>query len=76
MKLFKSISIPLFILLSTFGWAQSYPPPTTLVTVPSAGTLVRGSYSMEMRVQKGGGPLSAWELRIAFNLGFPLDRLI
>ena len=80
MKLFKSISIPLFILLSTFGWAQSYPPPTTLVTVPSAGTLVRGSYAMEMRVQKGGGLTTSLSVgitdRFQFGLSFGSANLI
>ena len=79
MKLFKSISIP-FILHSTFGWAQSYPPPTTLVTVPSAGTLVRGSYSMEMRVQKGGGLTTSLSVgitdRFQFGLSFGSANLI
>ena len=80
MKLFKSISILLFILLSTFGWAQSYPPPTTLVTIPSAGTLVRGSYSMEMRVQKGGGLTTSLSVgitdRFQFGLSFGSANLI
>jgi len=80
MKLFKSISISLFILLSTFGWAQSYPPPTTLVTVPSAGTLVRGSYAMEMRVQKGGGLTTSLSVgitdRFQFGLSFGSANLI
>ena len=80
MKLFKSISISLFILLSTFGWAQSYPPPTTLVTIPSAGTLVRGSYSMEMRVQKGGGLTTSLSVgitdRFQFGLSFGSANLI
>tara|TARA_Y100000782_G_scaffold46128_1_gene51695 strand:+ start:137 stop:910 length:774 start_codon:yes stop_codon:yes gene_type:complete len=80
MKLFKSISILLFILLSTFGWAQSYPPPTTLVTVPSAGTLVRGSYAMEMRVQKGGGLTTSLSVgitdRFQFGLSFGSANLI
>ena len=80
MKLFKSISISLFIFLSTFGWAQPYPPPTTLVTVPSAGTLVRGSYSMEMRVQKGGGLTTSLSVgitdRFQFGLSFGSANLI
>ena len=80
MKLFKSISISLFIFLSTFGWAQPYPPPTTLVTVPSAGTLVRGSYAMEMRVQKGGGLTTSLSVgitdRFQFGLSFGSANLI
>ena len=63
MKFLKSSTIIGF-LLTTIGWAQSYPPPTTLVTVPSAGTLVRGSYAMQMRVQKGGGLTSSLSVGI------------
>ncbi|NOZ74340.1 MAG: YjbH domain-containing protein [FCB group bacterium] len=33
----------------------AYPPPTHLITIPTAGVLVRGSFAMEMRVQKAGG---------------------
>mgnify|MGYP003958182201 CR=1 FL=1 len=80
MKFFKSISIPFFILLPIIGWAQSYPPPTTLVTVPSAGTLVRGSYAMEMRVQKGGGLTTSLSVgitdRFQFGLSFGSANLI
>ena len=70
MTLLKSSTIIGF-LLTTIGWAQSYPPPTTLVTVPSAGTLVRGSYAMQMRVQKGGGLTSSLSVGITdrFQIG-------
>ena len=79
MKFLKSSTIIGF-LLTTIGWAQSYPPPTTLVTVPSAGTLVRGSYAMQMRVQKGGGLTSSLSVgitdRFQFGLSFGSANLI
>ena len=79
MKFIKS-STNIGFLLTTIGWAQSYPPPTTLVTVPSAGTLVRGSYAMQMRVQKGGGLTSSLSVgitdRFQFGLSFGSANLI
>ena len=79
MKFLKS-SIIISLLCITSGWAQTYPPPTTLVTVPSAGTLVRGSYAMQMRVQKGGGLTSSLSVgitdRFQFGLSFGSANLI
>ncbi len=79
MKFLKAASITA-LFISTFGWAQSYPPPTTLITVPSAGTLVRGSYAMQMRVQKGGGLTTALSVgltdRFQFGLSFGSANLI
>ena len=79
MKFLKS-SIIIGLLFITSGWAQTYPPPTTLVTVPSAGTLVRGSYAMQMRVQKGGGLTSSLSVgitdRFQFGLSFGSANLI
>ncbi|SVA96167.1 uncharacterized protein METZ01_LOCUS149021 [marine metagenome] len=79
MKFLKS-SIIIGLLSITSGWAQTYPPPTTLVTVPSAGTLVRGSYAMQMRVQKGGGLTSSLSVgitdRFQFGLSFGSANLI
>ena len=78
MKLFN-FSIIISI-LSTFGVSQTYPPPTTLVSVPSAGTLVRGSYAMQMRVQKNGGLTSSLSVgitdRFQFGLSFGSANLI
>ena len=34
---------------------QEDPPPTYLISVPTAGTLMRGSFSMDMRIQDEGG---------------------
>ena len=43
------------IALSFVIQAQDYPPPTDLITIPTAGTLSRGSFSMDMRIQTGEG---------------------
>ena len=77
----KLINFSIIIsILSTFGSAQTYPPPTNLVSVPSAGTLVRGSYAMQMRVQKNGGLTSSLSVgitdRFQFGLSFGSANLI
>ncbi|MBT7423075.1 MAG: hypothetical protein HN782_02600 [Candidatus Marinimicrobia bacterium] len=77
----KLINFSIIIsILSTFGIAQTYPPPTTLVSIPSAGTLVRGSYAMQMRVQKNGGLTSSLSVgitdRFQFGLSFGSANLI
>jgi hypothetical protein len=50
------------------------------VSVPSAGTLVRGSYAMQMRVQKNGGLTSSLSVgitdRFQFGLSFGSANLI
>jgi len=59
---------------------ESYPPPSTLVTIPSAGTLVRGSYGLQMRIQKGGGMITSLSVgitdRFQFGLSFGAANLI
>ena len=55
----RSIFIIVFSLNLLFLRAQSYPPPTNLISVPSAATLQRGSYSLQMHVQKAGGLTSS-----------------
>ena len=68
------------VLTSIFGQDISYPPPTTLVTMPTAGTLVRGSFAMEMRVQKRGGMSTALQVgitdRFQFGSSFGASNLI
>ena len=58
----------------------TYPPPTNLITVPTAGTLVRGSFSMEMRVQKKGGLITGLTVgitdRFQFGLSYGAGNLI
>ena len=43
------------LLLFSYLFSQEYPPPTDLINVPTAGTLLRGSFSMGMRIQDEGG---------------------
>ena len=69
----KALALVLLILSTLFGQGTSYPPPTTLVTIPTAGTLVRGSFSMEMRVQKGGGMSTALQAGITDRFQFGLS---
>ena len=79
MKFFKYSILVEFIIFQVI-WAQSYPPPTNLVTVPSAGTLVRGSFAMQMRVQKNGGLTTSLRAgltdRFQFGLSYGSANLI
>ena len=76
----KVFLISTLVLTSLFGQEVSYPPPTTLVTMPTAGTLVRGSFALEMRVQKGGGMSTALQVgitdRFQFGSSFGASNLI
>ena len=60
-----------FLFLSFVLNAQSYPPPSNLITLPTAGTLQRGSFSLEMRIQKFGGLTSLISVGLTdrFQLG-------
>ena len=60
-----------FLFLSFVLNAQSYPPPSSLVTLPTAGTLQRGSFALEMRIQKFGGLTSSISVGLTdrFQLG-------
>ena len=51
--------------------AQSYPPPSSLITLPTAGTLQRGSFALKMRIQKFGGLTSSISVGLTdrFQLG-------
>jgi len=68
----------LFNLLVAQG--TTYPPPTNLITVPTAGTLVRGSFSMDLRVQKKGGLTTGLTVgitdRFQFGLSYGAGNLI
>ena len=59
---------------------QEFPPPTDLISVPTAGTLMRGSFSMDMRIQDEGGlvlGLSAGITdRFQFGMSFGSPNLI
>ena len=60
-----------FLFLSYVLNAQSYPPPSSLITLPTAGTLQRGSFALEMRIQKFGGLTSSISVGLTdrFQLG-------
>jgi len=60
-----------FLFLSFVLNAQSYPPPSTLISLPTAGTLQRGSFALEMRIQKFGGLTSSISVGLTdrFQLG-------
>ena len=60
-----------FLFLSFVLNAQSYPPPSSLITLPTAGTLQRGSFALEMRIQKFGGLISSISVGLTdrFQLG-------
>ena len=76
----QALAISLVTLSTIFSQGTSYPPPTTLVTIPTAGTLVRGSFAMEMRIQKGGGMSTALQAgitdRFQFGLSYGASNLI
>ena len=59
---------------------QELPPPTDLITVPTAGTLARGSFSMDMRIQDEGGMILGLSAgitdRFQFGLSFGSPNLI
>ena len=68
----------LFIAVIHLLKAQEYPPPTDLISVPTAGTLMRGSFSMDMRIQDEGGlilGLSAGITAVSYtHLTLPTNR--
>ena len=76
---YRILIITLFFNL-IFSQGTTYPPPTNLITVPTAGTLVRGSFSMEMRVQKRGGLTTGLTVgitdRFQFGLSYGAGNLI
>ena len=74
----KTFISTIFIIGLIFG--QAYPPPTDLITIPTAGTLARGSFSMDMRIQDEGGMIMGLSAgitdRFQFGLSFGSPNLI
>lgn len=64
----------------TYPTGQQYPPPTDLITIPTAATLVRGSFSLRMRVQDAGGMILGLRAgitdRFQFGLSYGSPNLI
>ena len=75
----KYTHFPLWVLLG-LAFAQEYPPPTDLITIPTAGTLARGSFSLDMRIQDEGGMIVGLSAgitdRFQFGLSFGSPNLI
>jgi len=75
----KKILLPILIIFNIL-LGQDYPPPTDLITIPTAGTLMRGSFSMDMRIQDEGGLILGLSTgitdRFQFGLSFGSPNLI
>ena len=75
----KQLILSIVILTSAIN-AQDYPPPTDLITIPTAGTLTRGSFSMDMRIQDEGGLITGLSVgltdRFQFGLSYCSPNLI
>lgn len=56
-----------------FGQATEYPPPTNLITIPTAGGLVRGTFSTGLRIQKDGGLTARLSVGITDRFMFGLS---
>ncbi len=67
----KSVGLALAGLLMVGGLGGQNPPPANLVTIPTAGSMARGSYEMELLMQTGGGVLGRLGVGITdqFSLG-------
>ena len=78
MKIKALFSLLIISFLS--GQEVVYPPPTNLITIPTAGGLARGTFSADLRVQKEGGLTAALAVgitdRFMFGLSYGASRLI
>ena len=76
----KKLIILITLTILNISKSQEYPPPTDLITIPTAGTLMRGSYSMDMRIQDAGGLILGLRTgitdRFQFGLSFGSPNLI
>lgn len=54
----KSQILVLFLLLFSFGISQNELPPINLISVPTAGTLQQGTWSLDLLLQRNGSVLS------------------
>lgn len=68
------------LLVSVLTSQDSYPPPSNLITIPTAGGLIRGSFSAELRLQKEGGLTFGMAAgvtdRFQFGVSFGASQLI
>ena len=67
MPIFK-ISLTLFISISTIFCQKEQPyPPLDLVSIPTSGTLPKGSFTLETLLTNGGGVLPKLSIGITNN---------
>ena len=80
MRILKTKFLFLIFVGSIYSQSGSYPPPTNLITIPTAGSLSRGCFSVDMRLQKEGGltvGLAAGITdRFQFGVSYGASRLI
>ncbi len=77
-------AVIVFLVLTAIGISQvqetAYPPPVNLITVPTAGTLVRGSFVVDMRLQRNGslttGLAAGLTDRFMFGISYGASQLI
>ncbi len=69
-KIFSAPRLLLMILLMAGFLSAQAPPPSNLVTIPTAGTIPRGTYEVEMLMLTGGGVLG--RLGVGFSNQFSL----
>ena len=72
----KKITAGTFLIILTIlcniGWGQSEQPypPLNLVSIPTAGTLPRGSFTLESLLIKNGGLVPRFSIGLTNNLSF------
>jgi hypothetical protein len=81
-KLILRIFLTLLTILCNFGWSQIEQPypPLNLVSIPTAGTLPRGSFTLESLLITNGGVVPRLSVgftdNFSFGVSFGLQNLI
>jgi len=76
---FYTITFSVLLIGATLS-GQGVPPPATLVSIPTAGTLQRGQYEIELLMQTGGGVLGrlgvGFSDRFTIGMSYGVQRFI
>ncbi|MEE9464069.1 MAG: hypothetical protein V3W14_00665 [Candidatus Neomarinimicrobiota bacterium] len=68
------------LLIGAILSGQGVPPPATLVSIPTAGTLQRGQFEIELLMQTGGGVLGrlgvGFSDRFSIGMSYGVQRFI